>query len=152
MKKLNKFIIFIVFAIASISLFACAATTKKGTQCKRPPSPGSEYCWQHGGTTKAQRAAGITAEEGRCKATTKAGTQCKRNAQAGSQFCWQHASSDGDMSEKKSETNISTNPEVDHEALKEIRASQKCTATTKKGTPCTRKAQPGTNKCWQHGQ
>ena len=35
----------------------CAATTRKGTQCKRQASPGSEFCWQHGGTTKAERAA-----------------------------------------------------------------------------------------------
>ena len=25
----------------------CAATTKKGTQCKRQASPGSQYCWLH---------------------------------------------------------------------------------------------------------
>ena len=39
----------------------CAATTKKGTQCKRQASPGSQYCWQHGGTTKAERASGEAA-------------------------------------------------------------------------------------------
>lgn len=27
----------------------CAATTKKGTHCKRKASSGSSYCWQHGG-------------------------------------------------------------------------------------------------------
>jgi hypothetical protein len=27
----------------------CAATTKKGTRCSRTASPGSAYCWQHGG-------------------------------------------------------------------------------------------------------
>lgn len=27
----------------------CQAITKKGTQCKRTASPGSKYCWQHGG-------------------------------------------------------------------------------------------------------
>lgn len=27
----------------------CAATTQKGTRCKRKASPGSSYCWQHGG-------------------------------------------------------------------------------------------------------
>ncbi len=25
----------------------CAATTKKGTRCKRNAAPGSRYCWQH---------------------------------------------------------------------------------------------------------
>jgi hypothetical protein len=27
----------------------CAATTKKGTRCKRKAKAGSSYCWQHGG-------------------------------------------------------------------------------------------------------
>jgi hypothetical protein len=27
----------------------CAATTKKGTRCKRTAKAGSSYCWQHGG-------------------------------------------------------------------------------------------------------
>jgi hypothetical protein len=27
----------------------CAATTKKGTRCKRKAASGSSYCWQHGG-------------------------------------------------------------------------------------------------------
>lgn len=27
----------------------CQAITKKGTQCKRNATPGSKYCWQHGG-------------------------------------------------------------------------------------------------------
>ena len=26
----------------------CAATTKKGSRCKRKASSGSRYCWQHG--------------------------------------------------------------------------------------------------------
>lgn len=26
----------------------CAATTQKGTRCKRAAKPGSAYCWQHG--------------------------------------------------------------------------------------------------------
>ena len=94
----------------------CAATTKKGTQCKRQASPGSEYCWQHGGTTKAQRAANGESEapkrsrkaaqaepeapaandapaavEGQCQATTKRGTQCRRKAVEGGKYCAQHA-------------------------------------------------------------
>lgn len=54
MKKL--LIAFVVVCSIAGQAFACAAITKKGTQCKRAPSPGSQYCWQHGGTTKAQRA------------------------------------------------------------------------------------------------
>ncbi len=94
----------------------CAATTKKGTQCKRQASPGSEFCWQHGGTTKAERAGNGESEapkrarkaakaeseapaandapaavEGQCQATTRRGTQCKRKAVEGGKYCAQHA-------------------------------------------------------------
>ena len=95
----------------------CAATTKKGTQCKRQASPGSEFCWQHGGTTKAERAGNGESEapkrarkaakaeseapaanndapaavEGQCQATTKRGTQCRRKAVEGGKYCAQHA-------------------------------------------------------------
>ena len=112
-----------VLMMAAVCLMAamtvaaqCAATTRKGTQCKRPASPGSEYCWQHGGTTKAQRAANGESEaprrsrraaqaepeapaandapaavEGQCQATTKRGTQCRRKAVEGGKYCVQHA-------------------------------------------------------------
>lgn len=30
-----------------VSYGTCAATTKKGTRCRRRPSKGSIYCWQH---------------------------------------------------------------------------------------------------------
>ena len=112
-----------VLMMAAVCLMAamtfaaqCAATTKKGTQCKRQASPGSEFCWQHGGTTKAQRAANGESEapkrsrkaaqvepeapaandapaavEGQCQATTKRGTQCRRKAVEGGKYCAQHA-------------------------------------------------------------
>ena len=117
-----------VLMMATVCLMAamtfaaqCAATTKKGTQCKRQASPGSEYCWQHGGTTKAQRAANGESEapkrsrkaaqaepeapasndapavaESQCQATTKSGAPCKRKAQAGGKYCAQHAAKMGD--------------------------------------------------------
>lgn len=112
---MKKILIMAAVCLMAVATFAaqCAATTKKGTQCKRQASPGSQYCWQHGGTTKAERAAGgadaapvqtrrapqrgenagtivATESDGRCQATTKAGTQCKRKAQSGSKFCFQH--------------------------------------------------------------
>ncbi len=112
-----------VLMMAAVCLMAamtfaaqCAATTKKGTQCKRQASPGSEFCWQHGGTTKAERAGNGESEapkrarksakaeseaptandapaavEGQCQATTKRGTQCKRKAVEGGKYCAQHA-------------------------------------------------------------
>ena len=116
-----------VLMMAAVCLMAamtfaaqCAATTKKGTQCKRQASPGSEFCWQHGGTTKAERAANGESEaprrsrkaakdeseapaasdapavaEGQCQATTKSGAPCKRKAQAGGKYCAQHAAKMG---------------------------------------------------------
>ena len=112
---MKKIIMMAAVCLMAAMTFAaqCAATTKKGTQCKRNASPGSSYCWQHGGTTKAERAAGgadatpvqtrraaqrsenagsvaAPVSDVRCQATTKAGAQCKRKAQPGSKFCWQH--------------------------------------------------------------
>ena len=60
MKKALVIIFVMLGLIASVFAEQCRATTKKGTQCKRNASPGSEFCWQHGGTTKAERAAGET--------------------------------------------------------------------------------------------
>lgn len=91
MKRIT--ILFLSFALATQTAIACAAITQKGTQCKRAPSPGSQYCWQHGGTTAAQRAAGKTEADlarTRCTAITKKGTRCTRQSQPGRTRCWQH--------------------------------------------------------------
>ena len=76
----------------------CQATTQKGAQCKRVAQSGSNYCWQHQGTTakdseekakedKKERPKAVSSQ---CQATTKKGTQCKRKAKSGSDYCWQH--------------------------------------------------------------
>ena len=46
---MKKMLIMAVACLMAAMTFAaqCAATTKKGTQCKRQASPGSQYCWQH---------------------------------------------------------------------------------------------------------
>lgn len=55
---MKRLLVFGVSLLVAAQVFACAAITKKGTQCKRKPVPGSQYCWQHGGrannTQKAQ--------------------------------------------------------------------------------------------------
>ena len=138
---MKKVIVGLIATFLSFQVVACAAITKKGTQCKRAPSPGSQYCWQHGGTTKAQRAAGMTEEDvakARCKAITKAGTQCRRTAQEGNDFCWQHIGNAKPVAKPVDAIPI------------ESTLNGRCDAITKKGTRCTRKAQPGTTKCWQH--
>lgn len=153
MKKLV--VVVLVGVLAVIQAFACAAITKSGRQCKRAPSPGSQYCWQHGGTTKAQRAAGLTDTDVatmRCKAITKAGTQCKRTSMPNSDCCWQHA---GMQSVRNVE--VKTNA-VKETAVKPAAGSvsetpvgrTQCEATTKNGSRCSRKALPGQTRCWQH--
>lgn len=141
----------------AFELMACAAVTKKGTLCKRAPSPGSQYCWQHGGTIKAQRAAGMTdadVAKMRCKAITKAGTQCKRQAEAGKDFCWQHAGAQKSVAlpEQSADRQDVKGGESKESAQEKIKSDDRvqCDALTKKGTRCSRKAQPGSTKCWQH--
>lgn len=141
--------------LAVVQVFACAAITKKGTLCKRAPSPGSQYCWQHGGTTAAQRAAGLTEADVakmRCKATTKAGTQCKRTAKPGTDFCWQHAAMKGVVvSDEPRKACKSVAHDVDEQVTTPAGRVQ-CDAITKSGARCTRKALSGGTKCWQHAK
>ena len=178
---MKKMLVMAAACLMAAMTFAaqCAATTKKGTQCKRQASPGSLYCWQHGGTTKAERAAGMSAPsperrtrnadateqaapvpvtDGRCQATTKAGTQCKRKATPGSRFCWQHGgakSADGVVEEtastprRRADKTEQASEDAAEEPDAPIGAGQ-CMATTKGGVRCKRKAKAGSHKCWQH--
>jgi hypothetical protein len=52
--RLLSIFAFVIYATAA-DASQCAAATQKGSRCKRNASPGSSYCWQHGGTTKAER-------------------------------------------------------------------------------------------------
>lgn len=53
---MKRFILLSLSLLVAAQVFACAAITKKGTQCKRKPVPGSQYCWQHGGRNNAPKA------------------------------------------------------------------------------------------------
>ena len=175
---MKKMIMMAAVCLMAAMTFAaqCAATTKKGTQCKRNASPGSQYCWQHGGTTKAERAGGeaapvqtrrakrgvedvgaavAPAADGRCQATTKAGTQCKRKAQPGSKFCFQHSAAEGGEAAATPAPRRARKAKAEAEeaapAMQPAAASGgTCQATTKDGSPCKRKAKPGSKFCWQH--
>ena len=150
MRKLATMVAVLLTAVAAIAA-QCEGITKKGSQCKRQASPGSQYCWQHGGTTKAQRAAGVTTdaevEKMRCKAITKAGTQCKRQASQGSKYCWQHSNVQGKTVDTPT---IPETERVKNNATATSEYRGQCDAITKGGKRCTRKAQPGGTKCWQH--
>lgn len=159
----RKLIVCAAAVLATFCVFACAAMTKKGSQCKRPPSPGSQYCWQHGGTTKAQREAGLDggsvvsnneslASDGRCHATIKSGEPCKRTTKPGEKFCWQHASGAAIDAAATPLPPAVEAPQHQVPTPNPPASNGLCTAITKKGSRCTRKAQPGSSKCWQHGQ
>ena len=156
---MKKIVVALVVLMAVVQAFACAAITKKGTQCKRAPSPGSLYCWQHGGTTAAQRAAGLTdadVAKMRCKAITKAGTQCKRTARSGSEYCWQHGAAQSVKSVEpagKTPGVAAVNEKSDTETAPAVAAGRvQCDAITKSGKRCRRKALQGGTKCWQHAK
>lgn len=159
--KINAIRLMLAFCVilAAVQAFACAAITKKGTQCKRAPSPGSQYCWQHGGMTAAQCAAGLTEADVakmRCKAITKAGTQCKRTAQSGSEYCWQHGAVQGAKSvepEAKTPSEPVATKTSAAEKVPAVAAERvQCDAITKSGKRCSRKALQGGTKCWQHAK
>ena len=129
-----------VLMMAAVCLMAamtfaaqCAATTKKGTQCKRQASPGSEFCWQHGGTTKAERAANGESEAPKRKARR---TESSEDGNGG------HA---GRVTLPKGGESVAPAAN-DAPAV----AEGQCQATTKSGAPCKRKAQAGGKYCAQH--
>ena len=155
MKKL--LILLLIVLCFAVQGLACAAITKKGTQCKRAPSPGSQYCWQHGGTAAAQRAVGLTEADVakmRCKAITKAGTQCKRTVQSGSEYCWQHSAAQSAKSVepvgKTPSEPVVTKTSTAETAPAVATELVQCDAITKNGKRCSRKALQGGTKCWQH--
>jgi hypothetical protein len=91
----------------------------------------------------------------RCQAVTKKGTQCKRNAQAGSIYCWQHTRMYGNGSSESATTarkDTIKEPTVQPSKTKSDSEYRQCIAITKKGTRCSRKAQPGSDYCWQHSK
>ena len=96
----------------------CAATTKKGTQCKREASPGSQYCWQHGGSTKAER--------GDTQKTPPQGRRVRR--------------SESDENEPVATPRRKARRTETEEAVPAPSADGQCQATTKQGTQCKRKA------------
>ena len=52
----------------------CQATTLKGTQCSRNAAPGSNYCWQHKGSSQTNNATGSKQTSSESSTTTKSST------------------------------------------------------------------------------
>lgn len=126
---MKKILMMAAVCLMAAATFAaqCAATTKKGTQCKRQASPGSEFCWQHGGTTKADREA-----QGGGAAEAPTARPVKR------------------AKPKKAEAAVEETPAAVPSA-DAASAEGRCAAMTKAGTPCKRKAVAGSRFCFQHG-
>ena len=47
MKKITLTLMAALALVFTVAAAQCAATTKKGKQCKRQAAPDSIYCWQH---------------------------------------------------------------------------------------------------------
>lgn len=139
-----------------MSIFAgqCQGITKKGKQCKRNAPFGSEYCWQHkeqSKNTDSGETKKSTVVRNQCKATTRAGTQCKRSAETGGEYCWRHKKITAESKTESVQSNLIEKDAVKTQGATESSATTgKCQGKTKKGKPCSRKAQQGSNFCWQH--
>ena len=120
----------------------CAATTKKGTQCKRQASPGSEYCWQHGGTTKAERGEGRSTPSPERKARPVESGETADEAPAARPVRRRRGEANGQDARSPSDA-----PAV-NDAPAAVEGQ--CQATTKRGTQCRRKAVEGGKYCAQH--
>ena len=129
----------------------CAATTKKGTQCKRQASPGSEFCWQHGGTTKAERGEGRNSpspdrkvRQSESEGDEPAPTPKRRVRRSESE----EQTSDAPAAKPVRRRPQKTEASAASDAPKPVEGQ--CAATTKAGTQCRRKAVEGGKYCAQH--
>ena len=52
--KIILFALTICGMMISVVADQCMGITKKGRQCRRNASPGSQYCWQHGGAAQSK--------------------------------------------------------------------------------------------------
>lgn len=149
----------------------CAAITKKGTQCKRQASPGSEFCWQHGGTTKAERGEGRNAPSPDRKVRREEADEDEpapmprrkvRRPESGEEDAApaprrRVRRSESDEPEEPApvaKPNRRRGPKAgtgsDVPPSHEAAERGMCQAMTKAGTPCKRKAQAGGRFCAQH--
>ena len=124
----------------------CAATTKKGTQCKRQASPDSEFCWQHGGTTKAERAEGQSSPSPSRK-VRRAEENEEETAPLPRRRVRRDESDEAEPAPTPRRTVRRSEPD---EAPSDPATINQCQATTMSGARCKRKAQAGGTYCAQH--
>jgi endonuclease YncB( thermonuclease family) len=67
MKKVSLFFIVAVGLIVSVAAEQCKAITQKGRQCRRNASPGSQFCWQHGGAAQSKVGDSVSAKKALAK-------------------------------------------------------------------------------------
>ena len=139
----------VCFMAAMAFAAQCAATTKKGTQCKRQASPDSEFCWQHGGKTKAERGEGKSAPSARRRprpenaSGEEAPSQIRRKSRP--------VNVDEDSTSRLSaRRRPRPKRSVDVENTPPQAGEGGCQTVTEAGMPCRRKAQAGGRYCAQH--
>ena len=100
----------------------------------------SKWSWTATNTRSSKKdGAGQSAQ---CKGVTKAGNQCKNKTTNPNGYCYAHQSQAGGV--------VSQNSTVQPSSSKRS-ISVRCSATTKKGTQCSRMTYSPNGKCWQHG-
>lgn len=83
MRQLLIISFMLITSIAVGQTYQCGTKTQSGTSCVRRVIHQGEKCYQHGGTTKAQKSGATVVPSAPCGAITKAGTPCKNPVKGG---------------------------------------------------------------------
>lgn len=100
----------------------------------------SKWSWTASSTHSSKKESG--GQSAQCKGTTKAGNQCKNKTTNENGYCYAHQSQAGGVEPQNSTVQPSTSKRS---------VSVRCSATTKKGTQCSRMTYSPNGRCWQHG-
>ncbi len=100
----------------------------------------SKWSWTATSTSSSKKEGG--SQSAQCKGMTKAGAQCKNMTTNENGYCYAHQSQASGSQEPSST--------VQQQSTKRT-TSVRCSATTKKGTQCSRMTYSSNGKCWQHG-
>ena len=100
----------------------------------------SKWSWTATSTSSSKKEGG--SQSAQCKGMTKAGAQCKNKTTNENGYCYAHQSQVGGGQEPSNT--------IQPQSTKRT-TSVRCSATTKKGTQCSRMTYSPNGKCWQHG-
>lgn len=100
----------------------------------------SKWSWKATKTQSSKKEGGSQSIQ--CKGMTKAGNQCKNKTTNLNGYCYVHQIQVGGVEPQNSKAQPSSSKRS---------VSVRCSATTKKGTRCSRMTYSPNGKCWQHG-